>query len=354
MTKQKDQCSRAPHKLQVHAFTSTFLSVPVKNDRPFVKILNRQILYDPNFRMFFVTRKSIPSFAPSVYSLTTLIDFDINNDYLEHKLFSIATNILNPTLEERRTSITNDRRSTTEKLQMYEKSLLDMIASTDGPLLDNIETVNRVENAKSAIDSLQNGLLGITRCAETIEVERENYRCLVNRAANLFIALTKMARVNVFYQYSLTAFVDIFVAVMRECNGEDTVVSNVLSQICSLLTKRIYDFGVVGMMGRDKILFALQIAIKYELCDGRLEQHYVNFLVDSMVTIPSTASPIEWLTDQQWTNFVTFERKFSAISGIVRHFQANELVWREWQTSEAPESVDIPGDFFHSDNFMVF
>lgn len=304
--------------------------------------------------MFFVTRKSVPSFAPSVYSLTSVIDFGINNAYLEHKFFSIATKILNPNLEERRTSITNNRRSTTEKLQMLEQNLLDMIASTDGPLLDNIETLNQVEHAKSAIDSLKNDLIGITRCAETIEVERENYRWLVNRAASLFIALTEMSRVNVFYQYSLTAFVDKFVAVMRECNGEDTDVSNVLSQICSALTKRIYDYGVVGMMGRDKILFALQIAIKYEICDGRLEQHYVNLLVDSMVTAPLTTSPIQWLTDQQWTNFITFERNFSSITGIVRHFRANEQTWREWQTSEAPESVDIPCDFIHSDNFMVF
>lgn len=304
--------------------------------------------------MFFVTRKSVPSFAPSVYSMTTVIDFDINQDTLVEKLFSVATNVLNPNLENRRTSITNNRRSSTEKMQILERSLVDMIASTDGPLLDNIEIVNRVDSMKSAIESLKSDSIEITRIVENIEIEREIYRGLVNRAANLFITLTEMARVNVFYQYSLTAFIDIFVSVMNECVEDHTDVSDGRSQMCSVLTKRIYDFGVIGMMSRDKILFALQIAFNYELCDGRLEQHYLNFFVDSMTTIPSTASPVNWLTDQQWTNFVMFERNFSPTTSIVRHFQANEQKWREWHSSETPESVDVPGDFFQNDNFMVW
>lgn len=318
-----------------------------------MKILNREIMYNPNFHMYFITRKSIPSFAPSIYSLTTVIDFDITEESLQDELFAVATKVLNPELKDRRTSTRSKRRSITEQLKMMEQSFLNMIASTDVPLLDSIGISDRVESTKSAIVSSRAELVEVVRCVENIEVERQNYHFLVKKAASLFIALTEMAHVNVFYQYSLTAFIGIFIDVMREWVDHITDESNLQSQICSALTKRIYDFGVVGMIGQDKILFALQMAIKCELCDGNLKQELVNFLIEPTAAASLTASPFEWLTDLEWTNFNEFDQQFTTIAGIASHLEANEQNWRKWYLSDKPEAIDVPGGFFPSDNFMV-
>lgn len=329
------------------------ISFSVKNNQSFVKILNREIMFNPNFHMYFITRKSIPSFAPSIYSLTTVIDFDITEESLQNELFTVVTKSLNPELGDRRTSTRSNGRLIAEQLKTMEESFLNMIASTDGPLLDSIDIIDRVESTKSAIVSLRTELVEVVRCVESIEVERQNYYLLVKRAASLFIALTEMAHVNVFYQYSLTSFIGIFIDVMRELVDHIADESNLHSQICSALTKRIYNFGVVGMIGQDKILFALQMAIKCELCDGDLEQEPVNFLIEPTAAASSTASPFEWLTNQQWTNFNAFDQRFSTIAGIASHFEANEQNWRKWYLSEKPEAIDVPGGFFPSDNFMV-
>lgn len=318
-----------------------------------MRILNREILYDSNFRMYLLTRKSIPSFAPSIYSLVAVIDFGITEDALEAELLDVTMNVLLPNDETRRILNINNRRSTNDKLQTMEQSLLGVIASTDGPLLENSEIIDRVENIKLTIAALKNTLNDIVQCVATIEAERQNYRLLVKRAATLFITLTEMAHVNVFYQYSLTAFIELFLDTMREFVDNDRDVADGQSQIYSELKKRSYESGSIGMIGRDRILFALQMAIKCEICDGRLEQKHVDFFYDSPTAIQLSASPVRWLTAKQWNSFVAFDKKFTSTGGIAQHIQANEMDWQRWYSFENPESVDIPGGYFRSDHFMV-
>lgn len=318
-----------------------------------MRISNREILYDSNFQMYLLTRKSIPSFAPSIYSLVAVIDFGITEDSLEAELLDVTMNVLVPNDEMRRRLNMNNRRSTNDKLQTLEQSLLDVIASTDGPLFENREILDRVENIKLAIVALKNTLNDIVQCVATIEAERQNYRVLVKRAVTLFIALTEMTHVNVFYQYSLTAFIELFVDAMREFVGNDIDVLDRQSQIYSTLAKRSYEFGAIGMIGRDRILFALQMAIKIEIYDGRLEQQHVDFFFDSPTAAPLSASPVRWLTAKQWNSFIAFDKKFTNTRGIAQHIQSNEMDWQGWYSIQNPESVDIPGGYFRSDHFMV-
>lgn len=299
--------------------------------------------------MYFLTRKSVPALAPSLYSLTTVIDFDITDDSLDMELFGAATNTLNPDLERRRKSNLRDRRSIDENVKSLEDGFLEMIASTDGPLLDNTEIIDGVEKAKTAIVSLRNALREIAENGATIDIERQKYRSLVKKAAPLFIALIEMAKVNVLYQYSLADFIELFVCALRECVESDSDVSEENSQIYSALAKRCYDFGVIGMIGFDRILFALHIAINCERSEGRLEQNQVDFFFGASTNVASATSPIEWLTDQQWSHFDAFQRKFTNIAAI----QSNEPAWQRWYSSDYPESVDIPGGSFSCDDFMV-
>lgn len=302
--------------------------------------------------MYFITRKSKPNFDPSIYSLVTVIDFDLNEDALEHELFSVTLMVLEPNLEMRHASTVHNRHLADEKMQMLEQKLLDVIASTDGSLLDNIEIMEQAHNTKSSIVILKTELIEMVRGIQSMEIDRHKYRLVVKKATSLFVALSEMAHVNAIYQYSLTGFIEIFANVMRQHVSDDEAdASNQQSQICSALTKRIYDFGVIGLMNRDKILFSLQIAIKCELCDGHLKQDAINYLYNTSATIDLTASPIEWLTDDQWTKFIEFDRKFQ--NGIAHHCETNEQHWKRWHSSDNPESINVPGDFFQCDNIMV-
>lgn len=81
--------------------------------------------------------------------------------------------------------------------------------------------------------------------AKNIDMLRDGYRPVAKRATVLFFVLSDMAAVNSMYQYSLSAYMEVFTSSLRKAN-QDTIVSRRLGNIINTLTKSVYDYGCTG------------------------------------------------------------------------------------------------------------
>jgi hypothetical protein len=81
--------------------------------------------------------------------------------------------------------------------------------------------------------------------AKDIDMLRDVYRPAAKRGAILFFVLSDMAGVNYMYQYSLSAYMEVFTAALRKALPDATV-SRRVSNIISTLTKTVYDYGCTG------------------------------------------------------------------------------------------------------------
>jgi dynein heavy chain len=81
--------------------------------------------------------------------------------------------------------------------------------------------------------------------AKSIDMVRDGYRPTAKRAAILFFVLSDMARVNSMYQYSLSAYLEIFTASLRKALPDATV-SRRVTNVINTLTKNFYDYGCTG------------------------------------------------------------------------------------------------------------
>jgi len=81
--------------------------------------------------------------------------------------------------------------------------------------------------------------------AENIDMVRDGYRPAAKRGAILFFVLSDMARVNSMYQYSLSAYMEVFTSSLRKAIPDATV-SKRVANIINTFTKIFYDYGCTG------------------------------------------------------------------------------------------------------------
>jgi dynein heavy chain len=81
--------------------------------------------------------------------------------------------------------------------------------------------------------------------AKNIDTVRDGYRPVAKRGAILFFVLSDMARVNSMYQYSLSAYMEVFTASLRKALPDATVSMRV-TNVINTFTKSFYDYGCTG------------------------------------------------------------------------------------------------------------
>jgi dynein heavy chain len=81
--------------------------------------------------------------------------------------------------------------------------------------------------------------------AKSIDMARDGYRPAAKHGAILFFVLSDMARVNSMYQYSLSAYMELFTASLHKAIPDATV-SRRVTNIINTFTKSFYDYGCTG------------------------------------------------------------------------------------------------------------
>jgi dynein heavy chain len=81
--------------------------------------------------------------------------------------------------------------------------------------------------------------------SKSIDTVRDDYRPAAERGAILFFVLSDMARVNSMYQYSLSAYMEVFTASLRKAIPDATV-SRRVTNVINTFTKSFYDYGCTG------------------------------------------------------------------------------------------------------------
>lgn len=78
-----------------------------------------------------------------------------------------------------------------------------------------------------------------------IDMLRNVYRPVATRGALLFFLMSEMAAVNPMYQYSLQAYLTVFIYSLRKALP-DVIVKTRICNIINTLTMNIYEYGCTG------------------------------------------------------------------------------------------------------------
>lgn len=161
-------------------------------------------------RLFLHTKLSNPHYPPGVQAETTLINFTVTEKGLEDQLLALVVNKERPELERKKTELIVDITNFTIKLKELEEDLLYKLSTAEGDLTENVPLIESLEESKRVSDDVNVRVADARKTEITINEARERFRPVATRGSMLFFLLNSLNKIHAFYQFSLNAFVTVF------------------------------------------------------------------------------------------------------------------------------------------------
>ncbi|KAB0803715.1 hypothetical protein PPYR_00685 [Photinus pyralis] len=329
-------------------------NIKVVSGRVFVLLGDKEVDYDPNFRMYLTTKLANPTFNPAAYAKAVVINYMVTLSGLEDQLLSVVVRNERADLEEQRESLIAETSENKNLLQQLEDSLLRELSTSTGNMLDNVELINTLENTKTKASEVMNKLALAQQTGVDIDRLRDGYRSVAKRGAILFFVLSDMATVNAMYQFALSSYLEVFAYSLRKALPH-TVVAKRLLNIINSLTKNVYDYGCTGMFEKHKLLFSFQMTSKLELSHGNITQPELEFFIKGCVSLEKSSKvcPARWMPAQGWEDMLKLSTDFpSTFEKLIEEFAKSVDDWQVWFDADAPESIDFPSGYSEKANWF--
>lgn len=234
-------------------------------------------------------------------------------------------------------------------LKDLEDTLLRELANSTGLMLDNVELIRTLEETKSKASEIAQKLVLANQTSAEVEISRDGYRPAAKCGAVLFFVLAELSTINPMYEYSLSAFLEVFLSSLRK-SKTDPILSKRLAKIMDTLKYAVYNYACTGLFERHKLMFSFQMTVKLMDVEGQIDASELNFFLKGDITLdqPSLPKPYSWISDQGWKDLLKLSNINFSFSSLIAHLQENEKAWKEWVDLEAPENATYPMGYSES------
>eukprot|EP00842_Homolaphlyctis_polyrhiza_P003901 jgi/Hompol1/4511/HPOL_003669-RA len=312
-----------------------------------IKLGEKEVEYNPDFRFYITTKLANPKYSPEVFAKATIVNFAVKEKGLEDQLLGIIVRREKPELEEQKNALVSNVAAAKKKLVELEDEILHLLSTAQGSLLDDEKLVNTLQSSKSIAEDVTQQLIVSEQTEKRIDAAREGYRPAAQRASILYFVLNDMGSVDPMYQFSLDAYIDLFEKSIAKSKKFDDISERIVS-LNDFHTYSVYKNTCRGLFEKHKLLFALQMTVKIMEANGKLSKPEYDFLLRGGQVLDKDAQPAnpctEWITDDAWDNITELDA-LPTFSGIVSSIEQSEREWRAWFMSSEPDELALPGDW---------
>ncbi|CAH1099407.1 unnamed protein product, partial [Psylliodes chrysocephalus] len=319
-------------------------NVRIAAGRVFIVLGDKEIDWDPHFRLYMTTKLANPQFNPSVYAIALVINYTVTLTGLEDQLLGVVVRNERADLEEQKETLIAETSDNKKILAELEDSLLIELATTSGNMLDNVELVQTLENTKFKAGEVMAKIRLAEETGKNIDVLRNGYRSVAKRGSVLFFVLSDLSGVNAMYQFSLGSYLEVFAYSLRKAPPH-TLLAKRLLNIINTLTKNVYDYGCTGIFEKHKLLYSFLMTYKLEQNEERISQAEIDFFIKGSVSLEKSdvECPATWIITQNWENIVKLAADFpGSFIELPDQIRENLDSWHEWFDSDQPESDEFP------------
>ncbi|KAJ2996626.1 Dynein heavy chain 10, axonemal [Globomyces sp. JEL0801] len=321
-------------------------NIRVVGPRKFIVLGDKEVDFDPNFRLYLVSRLANPTYSPKVFGSAMIINYSVTFKGLSDQLLNVVVGHERKELEEQRERLVTEMSETKALLKNFEDTLLRELASSTGLMLDNVDLIRTLEETKTKATEIAGKLILANQTSIEVEVSRDGYRPAAQCGAVLFFVLAQLSTINPMYEYSLTAFLEVFVASLHK-SKPDAVLQKRLTKIKDTLKYAVYNYACTGLFERHKLMFSFQMSIKLLEVDGQIDQTELNFFLkgDISLEMPSTPNPFSWMLDQGWKDLLRLSTLNATFGMLPQHVKNNEAIWKTWARLDSPETTPLPMEY---------
>lgn len=229
-----------------------------------------------------------------------------------------------------------------------EDEILNLLSNATGSLLDNIALIQTLDNSKNTWSEVNSMLRTAEKTSQEIEAASQEYVPVALRASLLYFVLNDLTKIDPMYQFSLDAYVDIFLLSIKHAPPSDFLPERIKG-LNDHHTYAVYKYTTRALFERHKLLLSLQMCVRI------LQNAPTNFnpeefqfflkggtVLDRTEQAPNPAPG--WVSEATWDNLTELDR-MPSFSGIVASFDSMLVEWEGWYRSAEPEAEPLPGEW---------
>ncbi|XP_075968107.1 dynein axonemal heavy chain 2 [Anarhichas minor] len=320
--------------------------------RLLLKLGDKEVEYNPEFRFYITTKLSNPHYTPEISTKTIIVNFAVMEQGLEAQLLGIVVRKERPELEEQKDSLVISIASGKRSLEKLEDEILRLLNEATGSLLDDEQLVKTLQTSKVTATEVSEQLESSEQTEIKIDSAREAYRPCAQRASILFSILNDMGYIDPMYQFSLDAYIDLFNLSIKKSKCSNKLEERI-DNLNEYHTHAVYRYTCRGLFECHKLLFSFQMCAKILEVAGKLNMNEYSFFLRGGLVLdkkdqmynPCTS----WLVDSSWDN-ITELNKLPNFHGIIASFEHYSRDWNLWFTSAEPEVATLPDNWEHNCN----
>ncbi|XP_032136290.1 dynein heavy chain 2, axonemal isoform X3 [Sapajus apella] len=313
--------------------------------RLLMRLGDKEVEYNTNFRFYITTKLSNPHYSPETSAKTTIVNFAVKEQGLEAQLLGIVVRKERPELEEQKDSLVINIAAGKRKLKELEDEILRLLNEATGSLLDDVQLVNTLQTSKITAKEVTEQLETSETTEINIDLAREAYRPCAQRASVLFFVLNDMGCIDPMYQFSLDAYISLFILSIDKSH-RSTKLEDRIDYLNDYHTYAVYRYTCRTLFERHKLLFSFHMCAKILETSGKLNMDEYNFFLRGGVVLDREGQMdnpcTSWLADAYWDNITELD-KLTNFHGLMNSFEQYPRDWHLWYTNAAPEKAMLPG-----------
>ncbi|RKO94585.1 dynein heavy chain and region D6 of dynein motor-domain-containing protein [Blyttiomyces helicus] len=308
----------------------------------YIKLGDKEVEYDPRFKLIIQTRRANPHYPPEIQAQTTLINFTVTLAGLEDQLLADVVNTERPDLERTKAELTKQQNEFKIKLTELEDALLSRLSAAQGNFLGDTALVENLETTKSTATDIEQKVEEAKKTEKKINETRELYRPVAARSSLLYFLLNDLWQIHPMYQYSLNAYKVVFQNAISRAEASEDIKERVLLLIDSI-THMVFIYTTRGLFEKDKLIFLAQMTFQILIAADDMELIELDFLLRGPRVV-NVNSPFDWLSHASWgmikalSNLETFRTLSSDIEGSSKQ-------WKKYCENECPENEKLPQEW---------
>ncbi|KAI4493969.1 hypothetical protein M0802_009345 [Mischocyttarus mexicanus] len=307
-----------------------------------IKIGDKEVEYNSNFRLILHTKLANPHYKPEMQAQTTLINFTVTRDGLEDQLLAEVVKAERPDLEELKAELTRQQNDFKITLNSLEDSLLSRLSSAGSNVLEDTSLVENLETTKRTAAEIESRVIEARGTSKEIDAARELYRPAAARASLLYFILNDLNTINPIYQFSLKAFSVVFQNAISKAEPAANVNSRVQNLI-ECITYSVFMYTTRGLFECDKLIFTCQMAFQILLACDEVTPGELDFLLRFPIT-PHVTSPVDFLTNTSWGGIRSLATR-EEFRNLDRDIEGSTKRWKKFIECECPEREKFPQEW---------
>ena len=320
-----------------------------KAGRPMLQLGSEEIEFNKSFRMYMTCKLNNPALTPETMGKTNVINYSVTFSGLKEQLLNEVVGFEQEEQEQLRKKLVHDMSENKKLLKRLEDKLLISLGESETSILNNvklIETLDETKKKSTLIDkALKEGM--ITR--QTIELARLNYVDIARRGAVLFFCMQKLSAISEMYEYSLSSYLEVFKRALEEAEP-DNILNTRKSNIIETLTLNVYDYILLGLFEKHKLMFSFQMTVMIMEESGKFNDSLTplyDFFLKGNTDLedPSTAGKPSWISAKGWKDLYRLKTLTPLFSYFSESLGLHEMEWRDWAESQSPEDSPLPEGF---------